>query len=206
MKFKALRRRTALPGWPAVADRARRQLVVNGEIEMITETAAPEHMEGRRHDLFGLAVPHRRDPGHADGRFRQPGDDLRRPGAATVWEHGRRGRGQVLRLLPRNVESIRRACAPSMPKWNEDGEVWSMEMQVNDCRDRPHGRRAWKWSGQRDAGMVALIASAVARDAGERGHRRPGAATWEQGKEIYYTRYGQLELSCANCHEDNYGN
>ncbi|MDT8329233.1 MAG: sulfur oxidation c-type cytochrome SoxA, partial [Roseovarius sp.] len=21
----------------------------------------------------------------------------------------------------------------------------------------------------------------------------------------YYTRFGQLELSCANCHEDNYG-
>jgi sulfur-oxidizing protein SoxA len=34
----------------------------------------------------------------------------------------------------------------------------------------------------------------------------PAQATWEKGKEIYYTRYGQLELSCANCHEDNYGN
>jgi sulfur-oxidizing protein SoxA len=32
------------------------------------------------------------------------------------------------------------------------------------------------------------------------------APYWEQGKEMYYTRYGQLELSCANCHEDNYGN
>jgi sulfur-oxidizing protein SoxA len=30
--------------------------------------------------------------------------------------------------------------------------------------------------------------------------------TWEQGREIYYTRFGQLELSCANCHEQNYGN
>jgi sulfur-oxidizing protein SoxA len=35
-----------------------------------------------------------------------------------------------------------------------------------------------------------------------------GAAApfWEQGKEIYYTRVGQLDMSCANCHEDNYGN
>ena len=23
---------------------------------------------------------------------------------------------------------------------------------------------------------------------------------------MYYTRYGQLELSCASCHEENYGN
>ena len=29
---------------------------------------------------------------------------------------------------------------------------------------------------------------------------------WEQGKELYYTRVGQLDMACANCHEDNYGN
>ncbi len=34
----------------------------------------------------------------------------------------------------------------------------------------------------------------------------PAAATWEQGRDLYYTRTGILELSCANCHEDNYGN
>ena len=34
----------------------------------------------------------------------------------------------------------------------------------------------------------------------------PAAEYYEKGKEIYYTRYGQLELSCANCHEQNYGN
>ena len=35
-----------------------------------------------------------------------------------------------------------------------------------------------------------------------------GAAApyWEKGKELYYTRVGQLDMSCANCHEDNYGN
>jgi len=29
------------------------------------------------------------------------------------------------------------------------------------------------------------------------------APVWEQGKEIYYTRVGQLEMACASCHEDN---
>ena len=28
---------------------------------------------------------------------------------------------------------------------------------------------------------------------------------WELGKELFYTRVGQLDMSCANCHEDNYG-
>lgn len=29
---------------------------------------------------------------------------------------------------------------------------------------------------------------------------------FEKGKEIYYTRVGQLDMACANCHEDNWGN
>jgi sulfur-oxidizing protein SoxA len=33
----------------------------------------------------------------------------------------------------------------------------------------------------------------------------PAKETWEKGKELYYARTGQLELSCANCHEDHYG-
>ena len=32
-------------------------------------------------------------------------------------------------------------------------------------------------------------------------------AKWkDKGNEIYYTRYGQLDMSCAHCHENNYGN
>jgi sulfur-oxidizing protein SoxA len=28
---------------------------------------------------------------------------------------------------------------------------------------------------------------------------------WDKGKELYYTRTGQLNLSCASCHEDTMG-
>lgn len=28
---------------------------------------------------------------------------------------------------------------------------------------------------------------------------------FEKGKEFYYGRRGQLDMSCANCHEDYYG-
>lgn len=32
-------------------------------------------------------------------------------------------------------------------------------------------------------------------------------ADWiKKGEELYYTRVGQLDLACANCHENNYGN
>ncbi|MGB3315819.1 MAG: sulfur oxidation c-type cytochrome SoxA, partial [Albidovulum sp.] len=74
------------------------------------------------------------------------------------------------------------------------------------CRTERMGAEEWKWSSGDMVNMTALISSVsrglpmnVAVDG-------PAAPFWEQGKEMYYTRFGQLELSCANCHEDNYGN
>jgi len=77
---------------------------------------------------------------------------------------------------------------------------------VNECRTDRMQADAWKWSGGEMQAMVALIGLQsrgmpmnVAIDG-------PAAPYWEQGKEMYYNRYGQLELSCASCHEENYGN
>lgn len=95
---------------------------------------------------------------------------------------------------------------PVYPKWNEAaGEVRSLEMQINDCRTTRMGAEKWKYTGGDMVNMTALISSVsrglpvnVAIDG-------PAQATWEKGKEMYYTRYGQLDLSCANCHEQNNG-
>jgi sulfur-oxidizing protein SoxA len=32
----------------------------------------------------------------------------------------------------------------------------------------------------------------------------PVREMWERGQKMYYTRTGQLEMSCASCHEDHY--
>ena len=92
------------------------------------------------------------------------------------------------------------------PKWNEEkGMVTTIEMEVNNCRENRMGAEKWKYDGGAMTDMVALISSVsrgmpvnVAIDG-------PAQSTWEKGKELYYTRTGQLELSCANCHEESYG-
>jgi len=33
----------------------------------------------------------------------------------------------------------------------------------------------------------------------------PARASFETGRTLYYERQGQLDLSCAQCHEDNWG-
>ena len=72
------------------------------------------------------------------------------------------------------------------------------------CMPGRDGREVLLASKQRDSERPVVLVTAhgtmsVAIDG-------PVADVWEQGKELYYARTGQLELSCANCHEDNYGN
>lgn len=92
-----------------------------------------------------------------------------------------------------------------MPKVNAAGELWSMEDYVNSCRTERMGAEAWGWSSAEMQAMVALIAHQSVGMAMNVAIDGPAQSYWEQGREMYYTRYGQLELSCANCHEDNYG-
>ena len=104
---------------------------------------------------------------------------------------------------PESLKGLR----AELPKWNEDaGKVYTMEMYINDCRTERMGADAYGWNDKDMVNLTALISVQsrgmpvnVAIDG-------PAQSTWEQGKEMYYTRYGQLELSCANCHEDNYDN
>jgi sulfur-oxidizing protein SoxA len=96
----------------------------------------------------------------------------------------------------------------SMPKWNEAaGKPMAMEQYVNACRTERMGADAWKWESDQMLGMTAYVGlqsrgMPVALDlkAGDM------QSWWDKGKEIYYTRSGQLDLACASCHESNYGN
>jgi sulfur-oxidizing protein SoxA len=93
----------------------------------------------------------------------------------------------------------------TMPKV-VDGKLIVMEDLINTHRQDVMGAEPLKWSGADMQALVALIglqSRGMPMDVAIDGDAAP---FWEKGKEIYYTRYGQLELSCSNCHEDNYGN
>ena len=94
-----------------------------------------------------------------------------------------------------------------MPKFNADkGEMWTLEMYINNCRTERMGAEKWGWNADSMTSMTALISMQSRGMPMNVQIDGPAAPYWEQGKELYYTRTGQLELSCANCHEDNYDN
>ena len=191
---------------PALAGPVDDTLVVNDEIEMTTRTAAPEHLSDVMDEV--LSGWHFR----GDETRLMQADDFDNPGMIFVeqardsWGEVEGSEGKPCASCHNEPESLAGVRAV-YPKYNEEaGEVRTLEMQVNDCRVNQMGAEELKYTSVPMQSMVALISSVsrgmpvnVAIDG-------PAQETWEKGKEIYYTRFGQLELACANCHEDNYGN
>lgn len=207
MKLKAITAITAaLLATTAIADEDA-ELVINGEIEIVTKTAAPAHLSDTLDEIM------------SGWRFRSEGtqamqaDDFDNPamaavdGAIDAWNTVEGEKGKSCASCHGDAEESMVGIRAVYPKWNEKaGEVRTLAMQINDCRENQMGAEKYGYTSDDMAAMEALISVQsrgmpvnVAIDG-------PAAATWEQGKELYYTRTGQLELSCANCHEDNYGN
>ncbi|SEL24167.1 sulfur oxidation c-type cytochrome SoxA [Roseovarius nanhaiticus] len=194
-----------MAGTMATAEPVDDTLVLNGETEMVTRTAAPAAVEGALDEVIS-GWHYRGD----ETRVMQA-DDFDNPGmifveqAEDTWNMAEGSAGKSCADCHGASEEMA-GVRPVYPKWNEEaGEVRTLEMQINDCRENQMGAEPWKYTGNEMVNMTALIASVsrgmpvnVATDG-------PVQSTWEQGKELYYTRFGQLELACSNCHEDNNG-
>jgi sulfur-oxidizing protein SoxA len=181
------------------------EFVINGEIPITVVTEAPAHVENLREIYSGWYF---RTP---DTQAMQM-DDFDNPGmlavenAIVAWNTVEGSAGESCASChgaPEDLAGVR----ASYPKWHEGaGEVRTMQMQINACRTEQMGAEGWGYDSTGMINMEALLASvsrgftvAVEIDG-------PVREMWERGKELYYTRTGQLDLSCANCHEDNYDN
>jgi sulfur-oxidizing protein SoxA len=190
----------------ALAEPADDNLVINGDIEIVTRTAAPAHVSDVLDEVMSGWLFRGTETRAMES------DDFDNPGmifveqAEDMWNTADGSEGKSCADC-HGASSEMSGVRPVYPKFVEAaGEVRTMEMAINDCRENRMGAEKWKYSSGDMVNMTALMASVsrgmpvnVAIDG-------PAQSTWEQGKEIYYTRFGQLELSCANCHEDNYGN
>jgi len=209
MKFKVLTVAVLTAALPTLssADPDDDKLVINGEIEIATKAAAPAHMEETGIDTIMSGWHFRADETQALEM-----DDFDNPGMIFVdkaldsWAAVEGSEGKSCASCHDDPSSLKGVRAV-YPKWNEAaGEVRTLAMQINDCRVNQMGADKWKYTGGDMASMEALISVQsrgmpvnVAIDG-------PVEPVWEQGKELYYTRTGQLDLSCASCHEQNYGN
>lgn len=177
-------------------------LTVNGEQTLATQAPAPSHLENLDEIYSGWVYR------TSETQVLQL-DDFDNPAFVFVdvgidlYNTVDGSEGKSCASCHENVEDFAGLRA-QMPRVNAEGNLESMPELVNECRTERMGAEPWKWSGSQMSAVTALIGLQsrgmpvnVAIDG-------PAAPFWEQGKELYYTRVGQLDLACSNCHEDNY--
>ncbi|MEM8839447.1 MAG: sulfur oxidation c-type cytochrome SoxA [Pseudomonadota bacterium] len=93
-----------------------------------------------------------------------------------------------------------------LPRWNEElGKPETLEMIINRSRTEHMQAEPWKWEAPEMLGMTAYIGLQSRGQPVDVDTEGPMAEWAAKGKELYYTRVGQLNMSCAQCHEANYG-
>ena len=181
------------------------KMVIDGT-EITIRAPAPAHLDGALTELIsGWAY---RD---TETRAMQL-DDFDNPGMIFVdrgidaWNAVDGTEGKSCASCHEGPESMAglRAVTPRVDA--KSGKVMNIESYINDCRTTRMGAEALNVRGAEMTDMLALISFQSRGELMNVAIDGAAAPFFEKGKEIYYTRYGQLELSCANCHEDNNGN
>ncbi len=85
------------------------------------------------------------------------------------------------------------------------GRLFDLEARIDDCRVRRLGAPVLARESEDLLALTAYVAHqsrgmpfAVAVDG-------PARAAFERARAFYYERHGQMNLSCADCHERNWG-
>jgi sulfur-oxidizing protein SoxA len=176
------------------------------EITLTTKAAAPAHLDGVVSEIY--SGWHFRDD---DTRSMQK-DDFDNPGMVFVdlgmdkWNEPIGANGESCAGCHNGPESMSglRAVTPRVDE--KTGKLMIVEDYINGCVTERMGQEAWGVTSNDMKNMLAVISLQSRGEPVNVAIDGAAAPFYEQGKEIYYTRYGQLEMSCANCHEDNYGN
>ena len=178
------------------------QLSIDGEAITI-RADAPAHVDGLSEVLSGWIF-------RSDETQVLQTDDFDNPAfvfvdqASDLWEQVDGSAGKSCSSCHEDVADFA-GLRPALPRV-EDGQLVTMEELINECRTDRMGAEPWKWSKGNMTAMTALIGLQSRGMPVKVAIDGDAAPFWEKGKELYYTRVGQLDMACANCHEDNYGN
>lgn len=98
-----------------------------------------------------------------------------------------------------------RGVAARLPAVGAEGRLLNLEGRINQCRTVRQGQPAHAYESEPLLALTAAIAQrsrgmpmAVVVDG-------PAAKFLEQGRVLYESRQGQLNLACTQCHDDNAG-
>ena len=145
----------------------------------------------------------------ADVRAMQA-DDNANPGflwivrGEKLWREG--ASGPSCATCHGNAAASMRGVATRYPAYDAaSGAVIDLETRINDCRVRRQNVKPLARESEDLLGLTVYVAHqsrglplAVKIDG-------PARASFERGRAFYGTRHGQMNLSCVQCHDQNWG-
>ncbi|PTW63353.1 sulfur-oxidizing protein SoxA [Breoghania corrubedonensis] len=192
-------------GAASFAEPVNDELVIDGETKIITRAKAPEGSPFEEVTSGWLYRTKETRALEADS-FENPGMLYVERGE-EIWNMAAGAAGKSCAECHGDASESMKGVGAHYPKWNaEAGKPFNLELQINACREANMKAEPYKFDAPDQKALVTYIKNqslgtpvAIDLDAGEM------RAWWEKGKEAYYTRMGQLNLSCASCHEQNNG-
>ncbi|MAZ82072.1 MAG: sulfur oxidation c-type cytochrome SoxA [Hoeflea sp.] len=189
----------------AIADPVDDELVIDGQ-EMITRAKAPE---GLPFDevLSGWLYREAETRQLEEDSFENPGM-LSVEEGEEIWNTVEGTAGKSCASCHDDAAETMAGVAAHYPKWDPDAKrPINIELQINKCREENMGAEPYAFDKGGQKQLTAYIkhqslGDPVSVDLSQGDMQE----WWDKGKTVYYTRTGQLNLSCASCHEQNNGN
>lgn len=139
-------------------------------------------------------------------------DDFENPGYLWVdkgedlWNTVDGKAGKSCATCHQDASVSMKGVGAEMPMWDAKLErPMTMEQRINNCRTKNMDAKPWKWEADQMLSMTTYVRNqsrGMPVNVQADGPMEPWV---KRGKELYYTRVGQLDMSCANCHQANYG-
>lgn len=138
-------------------------------------------------------------------------DDFQNPGmlwlekGQELWSKVDGKAGKSCATCHKDVSSMK-GVATVYPKYDDKKKgIVNLEDRINNCRTANMQADAWKYDSDPLLAMTVLVRNQSHGMPMNVKVDGPAAPFFEKGKKFYYERRGQLDLACANCHEDHAG-
>ncbi len=127
--------------------------------------------------------------------------------AIELWEEPSGDAGKACSNCHADAEDSMKGVGARYPVYDAElGKPINLEQRINKCRVDNMQAKAWKYESRELLGMTTYVKNQSRGMPVQVQIDGPMAPFYEKGKAFYFQRRGQLDMSCANCHEGNPGN
>jgi len=181
------------------------ELVIDGEKKIVTRTKAPE---GHPFDevLSGWLYRTPETRALEADSFANPAM-LYVDRGQEIWNTVDGEAGKSCASCHGDAAETMAGVGAAYPKWDADAKrPINVELQIDKCRVNNMKAEPYKFDAADQKALTTYIKhQSLGQPMQVDLSQGDLQSWWEKGKEIYYTRYGQLNLACASCHEESNG-